>query len=82
MDLFTYEEKKTGRLLADRMRPTSLEQYIGQGRLVGILQPMAEAAGGAGTLHAQGRQALPRGEGRRIAQGQVSADEIPLGTGV
>jgi putative ATPase len=35
MDLFTYEEKKTGRLLADRMRPTSLDQYIGQEHIIG-----------------------------------------------
>jgi putative ATPase len=35
MDLFNYEEKKTGRLLADRMRPTTLEQYIGQEHIVG-----------------------------------------------
>jgi putative ATPase len=35
MDLFSYEEKKVGRLLADRMRPTTLSQYIGQEHIVG-----------------------------------------------
>ncbi|MBD2844564.1 replication-associated recombination protein A [Paenibacillus sp. IB182496] len=37
MDLFSYanEEKPQSRLLADRMRPQSLEEYIGQGHLVG-----------------------------------------------
>lgn len=35
MDLFNYEEKKTGRLLADRMRPTTLAHYIGQEHIIG-----------------------------------------------
>jgi putative ATPase len=35
VDLFSYEEKKSGRLLADRMRPRTLEQYIGQEHIVG-----------------------------------------------
>ncbi|WP_059051879.1 replication-associated recombination protein A [Paenibacillus senegalimassiliensis] len=37
MDLFSYQEDKgtAGRLLADRMRPTSLDEYIGQEHIVG-----------------------------------------------
>jgi putative ATPase len=35
VDLFNYEENKAGRLLADRMRPTTLAQYIGQEHIVG-----------------------------------------------
>jgi putative ATPase len=35
VDLFNYEEKQTGRLLADRMRPTTLAHYIGQEHIVG-----------------------------------------------
>ena len=37
MDLFTYQDDQqpVGRLLADRMRPTTLQQYIGQEHIVG-----------------------------------------------
>lgn len=40
MDLFTYSEEKadgggSGRLLADRMRPETLEEYIGQEHIIG-----------------------------------------------
>jgi len=37
MDLFTYaaEQEPAGKLLADRMRPTTLDEYIGQEHIVG-----------------------------------------------
>jgi putative ATPase len=37
MDLFTYasQQDPAGKLLADRMRPTTLEEYIGQEQIVG-----------------------------------------------
>ncbi|WP_211326546.1 replication-associated recombination protein A [Paenibacillus flagellatus] len=37
MDLFTYEDasKPAGRLLADRMRPRTLDEYLGQDHIVG-----------------------------------------------
>jgi putative ATPase len=37
MDLFTYQgdQQPVGRLLADRMRPTTLQEYIGQEHIVG-----------------------------------------------
>ncbi|MCY9661095.1 replication-associated recombination protein A [Paenibacillus chondroitinus] len=37
MDLFTYasSQEPTGKLLADRMRPTTLDEYIGQEQIVG-----------------------------------------------
>jgi putative ATPase len=37
MDLFTYasEKEPSGKLLADRMRPTTLDEYIGQEQIVG-----------------------------------------------
>lgn len=37
MDLFSYKQEQdpAGRLLADRMRPTSLDEYIGQEHIVG-----------------------------------------------
>jgi putative ATPase len=48
MDLFSYqaEREPTGKLLADRMRPETLEDYIGQEHLVGkgkLLRRMIEA---------------------------------------
>ncbi|MNI19931.1 Replication-associated recombination protein A [compost metagenome] len=38
MDLFTYasDQEPTGKLLADRMRPVNLEEYIGQEHIVGV----------------------------------------------
>lgn len=37
MDLFSYQQSSSpaGRLLADRMRPTTLDEYIGQEDIVG-----------------------------------------------
>ncbi|BFH61250.1 replication-associated recombination protein A [Paenibacillus azoreducens] len=37
MDLFSFqqEEERDGRLLADRMRPTTLDEYIGQEHIIG-----------------------------------------------
>ncbi|WP_058302167.1 replication-associated recombination protein A [Gorillibacterium timonense] len=48
MDLFSYqaEQEPAGKLLADRMRPETLEEYIGQEHLVGsgkLLRRMIEA---------------------------------------
>ncbi|GJM76229.1 hypothetical protein HMSSN036_84450 [Paenibacillus macerans] len=37
MDLFSYQQEQNpaGRLLADRMRPVTLDEYIGQEHIVG-----------------------------------------------
>jgi len=50
MDLFTYREEQgdasSGRLLADRMRPETLDEYIGQEHIIGpgkLLRRMIEA---------------------------------------
>jgi len=69
-----------GRPLADRMRPRTLAEFIGQGHLVGAGAPLARAVAGAG-LHSMVLWGPP-GSGKttlaRLIAGQYAAEFIGL----
>jgi putative ATPase len=73
-------ESGDGRPLADRMRPCSLEEFIGQGHLVGAGAPLARAVAGA-ALHSMVLWGPP-GSGKttlaRLIAGRYEAEFIAL----
>jgi putative ATPase len=72
--------EQDARPLADRMRPRTLEEFVGQGHLVGTGAPLARAVAGAG-LHSMVLWGPP-GSGKttlaRLIAGQYAAEFIGL----
>jgi putative ATPase len=73
-------ESGEGRPLADRMRPRSVEEFVGQGHLVGAGKPLARAVTGA-SLHSMVLWGPP-GSGKttlaRLVAGRYQAEFIAL----
>jgi putative ATPase len=73
-------EGDEGRPLADRMRPRSVEEFVGQGHLVGAGKPLARAVTGA-SLHSMVLWGPP-GSGKttlaRLVAGRYQAEFIAL----